>query len=82
MYCFPVTIYGGGGTVPGSTDAISTVANQIKNIGSQISVLSGLPTQTPEVIEAIQKLKTDSKELINGLNADDKAKVKEILGIQ
>ena len=73
---------GGGGTVLGSTDAISTVANQIKNIGSQISALSSLPTQTPEVIEAIEKLKKESKDKINKLNADDKEKVKEILGIE
>ena len=76
------TTGGGGTTVLGSTDAVSTVANKIKSIGSQISALSGLPTQTPEIIEAIEKLKTDSKELINNLNSDDKAKVKEILGIE
>lgn len=73
---------GGGNTVPGSTDAISTVANKIKTIGEQINALSGLPTQSQEVMEAIQQLKTNSKELINALNAEDKAKVKEILGIQ
>ena len=73
---------GGGSTVLGSTDAISTVANQIKNIGSQISALSSLPTQTPEVIEAIQKLKKESNDKINKLNADDKAEVKKILGIE
>ena len=76
------TTGGGGTTVLGSTDAVYTVANKIKSIGSQISALSGLPTQTPEIIEAIEKLKTDSKELINNLNSDDKAKVKEILGIE
>ena len=73
---------GGENTVLGSTDAISTVANQIKNIGSQISALSSLPTQTPEVIEAIQKLKKESNDKINKLNADDKAEVKKILGIE
>ena len=68
--------------IVGSSDAISTVANQIKSIGSQISALSSLPTQTSEIKEAIQKLKTDSNDLINKLNADDKAEVKKILGIQ
>ena len=68
--------------IVGSTDAISTVANQIKNIGNTLEVLQSIGSSDPKVLERIKKLKDESETLINGLNPKDKTEVRKLLGLE